>query len=519
MSTITALTPITAPSAPAVTNTSRTATAGAAPVSGAASSTVVRLGEQGEASSRALVWENRTHSTSATLMARNMGNDELSTRLSGLGSELLKQVAYDGADFSQSVQQLPAGAASDTYALQVSPAKISQHGLGDNQISLSITTTSGIKVDLKLDASDGSIAVEAHSSGKLNEVERKALGKLSEAFQKSIDGLTENPPRIDLAGLTQFDSNVLAAVDLKGQIKIDAKDTQRLEFHADSIGRSLSFSGPAGVANIAVDLSKPASWGSKEQQAGALEHYLQQVDQAATRGQGRGAIIGMFKQGFSALNSDYGSRPVAQQAIALNQQDHALTTGLADFNASFAQTEEFPNPARSTEKDSFAYELAQKTSISGGSQLNRSISQEQSSHLKARYHAPIKADAILALDLSPNSQNYNYVTIDDAASSATEIAYNKGVLAKATLDMQASQSTRTLRYSLGKLQDDHTTPLGKHSTRDLLATLEPERTGRDPLSASEQAQMLATLHQQILLQQNPDALSASPLPERLRTGR
>jgi hypothetical protein len=107
------------------------------------------------------------------------GNDELSTRLSGLGSELLKQVAYDGADFSQSVQQLPAGAASDTYALQVSPAKISQHGLGDNQISLSITTTSGIKVDLKLDASDGSIAVEAHSSGKLNEVERKALGKLS----------------------------------------------------------------------------------------------------------------------------------------------------------------------------------------------------------------------------------------------------------------------------------------------------------------------------------------------------
>jgi hypothetical protein len=107
-----------------------------------------------------------------------MGNDELSTRLSGLGSELLKQVAYDGADFSQSVQQLPAGAASDTYALQVSPAKISQHGKVTTRSSLSITTTSGIKVDLKLDASDG-IAVEAHSSGKLNEVERKALGKLS----------------------------------------------------------------------------------------------------------------------------------------------------------------------------------------------------------------------------------------------------------------------------------------------------------------------------------------------------
>lgn len=512
MSTITAFAPIAATPAPIMASTNRSVTSSTAATSGTASSTVVRLGEQGEATTKALVWENRTLSTSATLMSRNMGNDELSTRLNGLGSELLKQVAYDGADFSQSVQQLPAGATSDTYALQVSPAKISQHGVGDNQISLSITTASGIKVELKLDASDNNIAVEAHSSGKLNEVERKALGKLSEAFQKAIDGLTENPPRIDLAGLTQFDSNVLAAVDLKGQIKINAQDTQRLEFHADSMARNLSFSGPAGVASIAVDLSKPASWGSKEQQAAALQHYLQQVDQAATRGQGRGAIIGMFKQGFSALNSDYGSRPVAQHDIALTRQDHALTTGLADFNASFAQTEEFPNPARSTEKDSFAYELAQQTSISGSSQLDRSISQQQSSHLKARYHAPIKADAKLALDLSPNSQNYNYVTIDDAASSATEIAYNKGVLAKTTLDMQASQSTRTLRYSLGKLQDDHTTPAGKRSTRDLLATLEPERTGGDPLSAAEQTQMLATLSQQILLQQNPDALSTSPPP-------
>ncbi|MYM40658.1 hypothetical protein [Duganella qianjiadongensis] len=512
MSTVNALASLAATPTPATASTNRSAAASAALSTRTASSTVVNLGEQGETSTKALAWENRTHSTSATLMARNMNNDELSTRLSGLGSELLKQVAYDGADFSQSVQQLPASATSDTYALQVSPAKISQHGMGDNQISLNIMTASGIKVELKLDASDNGIAVEAHSSGKLNDAERKALGKLSEAFQKSIDGLSENPPRIDLAGLTQFDSHALAAVDLKGQIKIDAKDTQRLEFHADSMGRTLSFNGPAGTASIAVDLSKPASWGSKAQQAAALDHYLQQIDQAATRGLGRGAIIGMFKQGFSALNSDYGSGPVAPQGIALNQQDHALTTGLADFNASFAQTEEFPNPARSTEKDSFAYELAQKTSIGGGSQLDRSISQQQSSHLKARYHAPIRADAKLALDLSPNSQNYHYVTIDDAASSQTEIAYHKGVLAKATLDMQASQSTRTLRYSLGKLQDDHTTPAGKRSSRDLLTTLEPERTGHDPLSETEQAQMLAKLHPQILLQQNPDALSASPLP-------
>jgi len=191
MSTITALAPVAATPAPTLASTNRSGAASTAATSGTASSTVVRLGDQSEATTKALVWENRTRSTSATLMSRNMGNDELSTRLNGLGSELLKQVAYDGADFSQSVQQLPAGATSDTYALQVSPAKTSQHGTGDNQISLSITTATGIKVDLTLDASDNSIA---------------------------------------------------------------------------------------------VDLSKPASWGSKEQQATALSHYLQQVDQAATRG-------------------------------------------------------------------------------------------------------------------------------------------------------------------------------------------------------------------------------------------
>lgn len=507
MSTITALNPITSAPPPSMANAGPTAAAGADGGSGKGSSTVVTLGGKTEAASKQLIWENHTRSTSATLMARNVGNEELAGRLAGLGSELLKQVAYDGEDFSQSVAQAPAGAQSNTYEMLVSPSKISQHGTGDNRISLRITAASGIKVDLKLDAGDGGIAVEARSSGKLNDLERKALGKLAEAFQKSIDGLTENPPRIDLSGLTQYDSNVLSSVDLEGQIKIDSLDTQRLEFHADSMQRTLNFNGPAGHASIAVDLSKPASWGGKEQQAKALQHYLRQVDQAAVRGQGNGAITGLFKDGFSALNSDYGSRPVAQHAIALNQQDHALTTGLADFNASFSQTELASNPARSTEKDSFAYELTQKTSISGGSQLDRTISQQQNSHLKARYHAPSKAEATLALDLSPDSQNYNYVSIDDSASSTTEIGYEKGVLAKATLNMQASQSARTLRYALGKLQDDRTTPAGRRGAHDLLATLEPERIGLDPLSEAGHAQMLATLNNQILLQQNPDALS------------
>jgi hypothetical protein len=211
-------------------------------------------------------------------------------------------------------------------------------------------------------------------------------------------------------------------------------------------------------------------------------------------------MISMFKDAFKGMNSDYGTPAIPQRSIVLTDQDRAMTTGLADFKASFAQTEVASNPARITEKDTFAYELSQQTSITGSSQLDRAISQQQQSRLKAHYHAPVKADAQLALDLSPNSQNYKYITIDDSASSSTNIAYDKGALAKASLEMQTHQSTRVLKYTLGKLKDDQTTPTGKFVTRDLLSTLEPERDGLPALNDEERTQVLAKLNDEIFLQ-------------------
>ncbi|MYM35639.1 hypothetical protein GTP38_14995 [Duganella sp. FT94W] len=483
-------------------------TSGTASAAGAGSSTVVSLGAgANNTGAKALVWENRTRSTAANIMAQNFSGQPVAGRLNGLGAELLKQVAYDGEDFSQTVQQAPGGVQADTYDMLVMPSQVSQHGMGDNQIGLTITTRGGVKVELKLDAGENSIAVEAHADGDLSEVERKALGKLAEAFQQSIDGLTEDPPRIDLGGLTQFDSNVLSSVDLKGEIKLNPKETQRLEFHADSKQRTVSFAGPAGNAKIGVDLSQPASWGSKDQQTKALNNYLREVDDAGLRGQGNATMIKMFKDAFTGMNEDYGAPPpVSASAISLTKQDRALTTGLADFKASFSQTEVASNPARLTEKDTFSYEVSQKTTITGTSQLDRGISQQQQSRLKANYHTPAKAGSVLALDLSPNSQNYRYVTIDDSASSTTSIGYDKGALVKASLEMQANQSSRVLKYTLAKLQEDRTTPHGKAMSRDLLSTLEPERNGGDTLSDAERDQMLAKLNDQIFLKSNPDAL-------------
>jgi hypothetical protein len=492
------------------------ASSAAAPVASAAASaapgasqpgesTVVSLGGAGEKpATPALVWENRFRSASSTLMARNFTDQPPAGRLKGLGAELLKQVAYDGADFAQSVQQAPAGVDAGTYDMLVSPSQVSQHGMGDNQFKLSITTRSGVKVDLALDAGDNSIAVDVRSSAKLSDAEREALGKLAEAFQKTIDGLAEG--RIDVGGLTQFDSGVLSSVDLKAQVKLGPTETQQLQFHADSKQRTVSFTGPAGSAKIGVDLSQPASWGSKEQQAKALNRYLQQVDQAGLRGQGNGNMLGMFKDAFTAMNSDYGKPVLAPRGIYLSDQDRAMTTGLADFTASMSQTEVASNPMRVTEKDSFAYELSQKTAVTGHTQLDRAITQQQQSHLKATYHAPIKADARLALDLRPQSQNYKFVSIDDSASSKTSIGYEKGALVQAALEMQASQTSRVLTYTLGKLKDDHTTPSARSSTRDLLTTLEPERAGLPTLDGDQRERMLARLNDQIFLQSNPNAI-------------
>jgi hypothetical protein len=83
---------------------------------GGDASTVVSLGADNRApgQAKAFVWENRTRSTSSFLMARNFAEQPPAGRLTGLGAELLKQVAYDGDDFSQSIQQAPTGMQADT---------------------------------------------------------------------------------------------------------------------------------------------------------------------------------------------------------------------------------------------------------------------------------------------------------------------------------------------------------------------------------------------------------------------
>lgn len=452
-----------------------------------------------------LAWEAKSGDPLSYLMANNYVSQTAAGRFAGLGAAMLDQFKGDGTDISQSVQQGQTGTQLNPYNGVVSARPPSLHGIGDNQITLSITTKSGVKVSLSLDSQQDGLAVQMKSNGKLSDTERSALADLAKGFQDAIDGIASQQPRVKLDGLTQFDSKVLASVDFHANVRLSSSETQSLDFHADALQRTVSLNGPAGAAKVSVDLSKPASWGSQAQQVKAMTNYLQQFDQAGSRGKGNASLMTMFKDAFSEMNSNYGSVPQPRTgmlpSISLEDEDHAMLTGLADFSASVTQTKTSPNPMRPGEKDSFSYQASQSTDIQGLGQSDRTISQTQQSTLQASYH-----QSNSPLDSTAESQYYSYYTIDDTAMSVMDMGYKKGVLVKASLSQSASQSTRVQKYVRGDLTDDTTTPSQASLTQELVNALMPD-TKSDESRKPLESYQLSAINDMIFLQSNPARLN------------
>ncbi|MFK8260328.1 hypothetical protein ACFL9S_21390 [Erwinia sp. AnSW2-5] len=361
--------------------------------------------------------------------------------------------------------------AAPVYSLASLPTVPSQ---ADNQGTLSVKTASGALVELS-QATDGSGIQITVKQGNLSEAERSALEKLSDGFNKAMEGLTGQPPRLDLSGLTTFNSAVLTSVDLSA--KVTGNNAMTLNFHADNTTRSVKSTGTLGTIDISVDMSKRAILGNESQQQRALSQYLKQFDRAQSRGEGDSTLMTLFKDAFTALNSNYSTTPAAnsrQQTtyISLTRSDKNMLTGLADFTASVTQTPGTPNPMRLNEIDSFSYQVSQVSLLTGTSDQNRNITQKQQSHLTASYHKSLVAGLQLNLTTDRNSQNYVYTQIDDKAESTTEVQYRKGALVSATLDQSASTSTRVQKYVKGWLESDTTTPEQTSKTTDLLEKLQ-----------------------------------------------
>lgn len=371
--------------------------------------------------------------------------------------------------------------AAPVYSLASLPTVPSQ---AESQGTLNVKTASGALVELSK-AKDGSGIQITVKQGNLSEAERSALEKLSDGFNKAMEGLTDQPPRLDLSGLTKFNTAVLKSVDLSA--KVEGDNALTLTFHADSTTRSVNATGKLGTVDISVDISKRAMLGNENQQQRALSQYLKQFDRAQRRGEGDSTLMAMFKDAFTALNSNVSHSATTaanswQQTnvIQLTRSDKNMLTGLADFTASVTQMPASINQMRMSESSTFSYQVSQSTTISGTSDLNRTILQQQQAHLTASYRKPLVAGFPVNLTTDKTSQNYFFMQIDDQAESTTNVLYRKGVLASATLDQSASSATRVQKYVKGERMSDTTTPVQKSTSTDLHEKLRSAWEEEDP---------------------------------------
>ncbi|MFM0555280.1 hypothetical protein P0D69_30540 [Paraburkholderia sediminicola] len=267
----------------------------------------------------------------------------------------------------------------------------------------------------------------------------------------------------------------------------------------------MSVTDSAGTINLKVDTSDSAVWGSGAQRDQAIASYLAQFDNANAKGHGNTALMSMFKDAFTQLNSDYGTSsqqlPGTAYAPWLAQSDHAMLTGLADFTGSMTDNPVSSNPMLVNQTDTFSYQVSQSTRTEGNL-LDGKISQTQQSHLQATYHQAL-AGGTLRLDKSLASQNYDYVQINDDASSTVNIATKRGKLLQATLNQASNQSVRQSEYVRGVLVSDVTTPTNTSDSKDLLTLLKPFFDDNQAAqNSSTWQQTLSGIHGMILLNES-----------------
>src|SRR3546814_16414069 len=103
--------------------------------------------------------------------------------------------------------------------------------------------------------------------------------------------------------ISDWSSDVFSS-DLAKLKGVDGEDLT-LAFSADDQRRTTQMSGPEGKLNLSVDLKNSAILGDAKQQANALNSYLAQFDRVQERGSAKAALMEMFKDAFSAMNSHY----------------------------------------------------------------------------------------------------------------------------------------------------------------------------------------------------------------------
>ncbi len=374
---------------------------------------------------------NTGHSQLDVLMGAN-ANQPISGAFQGLGKALLAQLKDNPSDFSAAV--------SSTKNVDASGADKA------SAVALDIVTQSGVKVSVSLSRQQGGLVAEVTTTGgELTDKETDAIAGLADAFQSTLDGMSGKTPTVNVDGLTQFNTTLLKSVDLNADVRESGQSVQSLNFQSDLTQRALSYKDANGSFQLNTDLSHPELLGTLGQQDQALAAYDKQLNNAALRGYANQDMMSSFKSAFHALNSHYGSNEIdkSHQIITVTETNKAQSylSGLADFSASFQQTDVKSNPYKDDEKDSFTYSFSQSSNVVDGVDGTRSkITQNTKSHLQASFHESLTAGTPLALSMLKSSQNYTYHQINEDSSTDTTLDFKKGRLAT----VGTSQSTHSL---------------------------------------------------------------------------
>lgn len=474
------------------------------------------------------VWEQASDNALGQLMGRNAGRLTTAARLEGLGAALLEQVGSHGSSYRQSVVNVRAPNSAEKIQSKAASSLLEFQSTPTARVELSIQTQSGAQVRLAIvDQRESGLhgtglSVEVIVEGELSEAERAALTSLASGFEKAVQGLAGDATQVDLAGLTQFDSKVIAKLELTTSIYGRDEHGLRYEklgasFKADANTQEIQLRRPDGDVKMRTDLRQPALWGSGEQKAYAVRQYLQQIDQAAQRGHASADLVDMFKSTFVAMNAGYGSQELSDTARAAlvaapvdprtdaeawSEADKSWLTGLADFDAKLSATPRASNPRKTMELDSFVYAINQTTAVSGSSRDNRAITQTQTAELSAAYHQSLYSSKPPDLTDETASQNYTYHQIEDNSSSQVQLAYEKDKLVDATLTQSSSRSQRVQKYEFAKLIEDRVTPpelrLKQTDLRPLLQQLEEQQAARK-ITDEEKQKLFTTWHAMVFM--------------------
>jgi hypothetical protein len=472
----------------------------------------------------------------SALMARNSNSvnhnrlgGSLADQWRGLGGALLSRFATTASDYRQALADYfppeatdkaaeavaaldgaePLDAAAGTAVLVDTPALDAEAlaGVKDEAVTvkLAIETQSGQTIELKLAVNPGGdgkprgIQLESTSSGPLSNAERKALAQLAEGFDQVLEGLGKKDElKLDVAKLMNYDSSVLAGLDLTVNNPKERQPLTSLSLQINANQKKVAFTGAAGEMALNLDTALPLGAGRASQRRAAIDEHLRSFDAAGKRGHADAQLLALFKSAFTQLHAtpvededgqdarleaeakakaaskaERRAEPTTEPAAepkasilgsALQRQVQPLQSGLADFQASFSgDTQRLNDRGAVREIGRAHYQFSQRTTLERrGGDGDLSITQTRNEKLEAHYDRSLFGGM-----LDTRAGHYEHHAVRDESTSTTSVDTARHSVARAVSQTDLHQLQTYEKLMNHRPEEQRRTPLDQRTVQRL----------------------------------------------------